>query len=319
MATFIIYRVAIINKAKEEQVLSRFNGENDLLEVCNQYYYSLRNNKTDYIDGHGNKRVFSISSEIDFLRTKRKLITHLNSAYTGDDPEIRNGNTNALNYKVSNTDLITRKLFSLFHIPKNSKYGYVVFENKANHGVKVIFERGFQSFLKASGYEDFKVVMTPALNYNYLSNFINNGALKKVRLIDNILKKDIQLALWGEVLPICSDDEIRELNFKKKSASEIAMVKKELFQMFFSSLNKYDKLCFINQYEVDDISFLINYNGESKTFYMKDRSRMRAIIDISNQLLYVDGNPTYDSMVKASLNLIDEILGVDSLGIDIAA
>ncbi|WP_147678889.1 hypothetical protein [Algibacter pacificus] len=311
--------MALVNKANDEQILSRFNGENDLLDVCNRFYYSLKNNKIEYFDNQGSKRVFSLNASIDFLRTDRVLVTKFNSAYTGDEFDVRNAVTSRLLHKVKTDELQTRSLFSLCHIPKNSKYGYIVFENKANHGAKVIFERGFQAFFKVSGYEDYKVVMTPALNYNYLSNFINNGVLKKVRLIDNILKKDIQLALWDEVLTICSDNEVRELNFKKKSASEIAMVKKELFQMFFSSLNKYDKLCFINQYEVDDISFLINYNGESKTFYMKDRSRMRAIIDVSNQLMYADGNPTYNSMVKASLNLIDEILGVDSLGIDIAA
>jgi len=317
MVKLTIYRVALVNKAKAEQILSRFNEENDLLEVCNQFYYSLKNNKIQYFDNQGNKRVFSLNSSIDFLRTERTLVTRFDSAYTGEEVCIRNADTNSLNYMVNKDELQSRSLFSLCHIPKNSKYGYVVFENKANHGVKVAFERSFQDFLKASGYEDFKVVMTPALNYNYLSNFINNGVLKKVRLIDNILNKNVQLTLWNHVDSTCNG--IREFNFKKKSASEIAMIKKELFQMFFSSFNKYDKLCFVNQYEVDDISFLINYKGESKTFYMKDRSRMRASIDISNQLMYVDGKPTYDSMVKASLNLIDEILGVDSKGIDIAA
>lgn len=311
------FRVALVNHAKEEQILSRFNGENDLLEICNQYYHSLRKDRIEYLDSRGKKRAFSISSKIDFLRTERTLVTNFDSAYTGEEVCIRNAETNSLNYKVNKDELQSRSLFSLCHIPKNSKYGYFVFENKANHGVKVEFERAFQAFLKASGYEDFRIIITPALNYNYLSNFIIRGELKKVRLIDNVLKRDIQLALWNKVLPACSDNDIRELNFKRKIATEIEMVKKELFQMFFSGVNKHNKLCFINQYEVDDISFLINYKGESKTFYMKDRSRMRSIVDVSNQLEYIEGNSTYDSIVKVSINLINEILGSDSL--DVAA
>ncbi|KAA5827674.1 hypothetical protein FPF71_02195 [Algibacter amylolyticus] len=313
----IIYRVALLNKANEEQVLSRFNGENDLFTVCNHYYHSLKKNRLDYIDSQGNKRVFYINSEIDFLISERTLITYFDSAYTGDEPEIRNGKTNALNYKVSNTELITKKLFSLFYIPENSKYGYVIFENKAKHGVKVMFERQLQAFLKTSGYIDYRVVLTPALNYNYLSNFINNGLLKKVRLIVNVLKKDIQLTLWNDVDYFCTDKDIREFNFKSRSRNTI--LKDELYNLFFSRLNSYDKIHFMNKYDVDDISFEINKKGETKTFYIKDRSRMRSIIDVYDLLEYVDSDPTYSSMIEVSLSMIKQIIGFNSLNFEEAA
>lgn len=317
MYNFTIYKVAILNKAKEEQLLNRFNGENDLLEICNQYYNSLRKNNKDYIDNQGNKRVFSISSKIDFLRTERMLITHFDSAYTGDEPEIRNGETNTLNYKVSNTELITRKLFSLCYIPKNSKYGYVVFETKTKHGVKIMFERQLQAFLKSAGYNDYRIILTPALNYHYLSNFINSGKLKKVRLIDNILKEDIQLTLWDEVNSTCNDKDIRELNFKNRSQNTLC--KDELHKLFFSKLIRYDKVCFMNKYNVDDISFEINNRGTTKTFYIKDRSRMRSIIDVSQLLEYADGEPLYNSMIEVAMTSIKEILGFNSLNLNEAA
>ena len=313
MATFIIYRVALVNKAKEEQVLSRFNGENDLLDVFSQYYYSLRKNKTDYVDSQGNKRVFSISSEIDFLRTKRILITHFDSAYTGDEPEIRNADTNSLNYKVSNTELITRKLFSLFRIPKNSNYGYVVFENKSKHGVKVIFERRLKLFLKESGFEDYQILMTPGLNFSYLSNMIEKGKLKKVRLIKYRLAQDVQLSLWNDVNLNSDDQDIRELKFKSKTNNDA--YKNELYKLFFSKTNKEDKIHFMNEFEVDEISFEINHNGSSKTFYLKEKSSMRANIDVSNRLDFIDGEATYDSMTKVAIELVNEILGFDSSGL----
>lgn len=317
MATFIIYRVALFNKAKEEQVLSHFNGENDLLEVCNQYYYSLKKNKADYMDSQGNKRVFSISSEIDFLRTERMLITHFDSAYTGDEPEIRNADTNALVHKVSKTELITRKLFSLCYIPKNSKYGFVVFETKANHGVKVMFESQLQAFLKTSGYEDYRVTLTPALNYNYLSNFITKGKLKKVRSIENTFKEEGQLSLFGEEVTPLVLQRANEVKFKNKR--DILIIKNELYNLFFSELKEYDKINFMNTHESDEVSFEISYNGSTKIFYIKDRSRMRPIINISKLLEYVDGEPLYNSMIEAAMSSIREILGFNSLDLDEAA
>ncbi|WP_157811570.1 hypothetical protein [Lacinutrix sp. Bg11-31] len=309
--------MALVNKAKEEQVLSHFNGENDLLEVCNQSYYSLRKNKADYMDSQGNKRVFSISSEIDFLRTERMLITHFDSAYTGDEPEIRNGETNTLNYKVSNTELITRKLFSLCYIPKNSKYGYVVFETKAKHGVKIMFERQLQTFLKSAGYNDYRIVLTPALNYNYLSNFIINGKLKKVRLIENTFKEPVQLSLFREVATDLVSQSAREIKFKSKT--EIYVIKNELYNLFFSESNEHDKINFMNINGIDDVSFEISCNGSTKIFYTKDRSRMRPIINVSKLLEYVDGEPLYNSMIEVAMTSIKEILGFNSLDIDKAA
>jgi len=64
MYNYTIYRVALFNTAKEEQVLSRFNGENDFLKICNQYYNSLQKKKVDYFDNKGQKRVFSIISNL---------------------------------------------------------------------------------------------------------------------------------------------------------------------------------------------------------------------------------------------------------------
>ncbi|AXO81069.1 hypothetical protein DZC78_11965 [Olleya aquimaris] len=310
-----IYRVALVNKAKEEQTLSLFNGENDLLEICNKYYYSLRKDRIKYFDARGGERTFSISSKIDFLRIDRTLITSFDSAYTGEEVCIRNAKTNNLNYRVNKDELQSRTLFSLFYIPKNSKYGYVVFESKANHGVKIAFERGFQSFLKVSGYEDYRLIMTPTLNYNYLSNFIIKGKLKKIRLIENVIKKDVQLTLWDNVSS--NGKDIRE--FGLLGNSDHAICKDELYKLFFSKLNKNEKIQFRDNYIVDEISFEMNYKGASKVFYIKERNSMRPLIDVSKDLVYVEGEPTYDSMVKASINLISEILGNNLLDLSIAA
>lgn len=68
----------------------------------------------------------------------------------------------------------------------------------------------------------------------------------------------------------------------------------------------------MNQYEVDEISFEINHNDSSKTFYLKNRNKMRSTIDVSNRLEYIDSQPTNASMKKVSTELIQEILGYGS-------
>ncbi|WAC00798.1 hypothetical protein N7U66_10875 [Lacinutrix neustonica] len=305
MINYTIYRVTLINKDNEDQVLNYFNGEKDFLEVCNQFYESLRENKVDYFDSKGNKRTFSISSNIDYQINERLLISHIDSGYTGENLEIRS-EQNKLNYPVNKTEFQSRKVFSLFYVPKNSKYGYVVYENKPKHGVKVIFERQLQKFLKELGYQDYRVVMTPGLNFNYLSNMVENGKLKKVRLINYRLSSDIQLSLWKNVNLKSDDQDVREIKFKSKT--ENSLFKKELYDLFFSKINKSEKIRFMNQYEVDEISFEVNHNGASKTFYIKDKACMRANVDVSKRLDIINGEATYESMKMIGVVLIKEIL-----------
>jgi hypothetical protein len=312
MKNFTVYRLRILNNSEEEQLLSQFNGTNDLLEEFYLYYQRLSKENVDYFDSKGNKRTFSITTEIEFVKEERKLISDLDSAYTGEEFEIRNGNSNNLNYLVSENELQSRKMFSFIHIPKNSKKGYVVFENKSKHGVKIIFEREFNRFLKERGYEKFSLIMTPGLNFNYLSSMIEKGKLKKVRLIDYRYSNEVQLSLWGNInLNInINGEEIRELKFNSKT--ENSLFKNELYKLFFSKIDMEEKIIFMNQYDVDEISFEINYNDSSKTFYLKDKNKMRANIDISNKLEYLDSEPTYSSMKKVALELIHEILGYGS-------
>ncbi|PIB32963.1 hypothetical protein BFP78_01485 [Gaetbulibacter sp. 5U11] len=316
MYTYTIYRVALLNKAKEEQVLSRFNGETDFLKICNQYYYALQKQKIDYYDNRGNKRAFSITSDIEFNENNRIVVSYLDSAYSGESLEIRS-QLNNLNYVVKEEELQSRRVFSYIHIPKSSKSGYLVFESKANHGVKQVFERQLQKFLNESGYQDFRVKITPGLNFNYLSNMIDKGKLKKVRLINYGLLQDVQLNLFDNLDLYSDDEDVRELMFKTKTENK--KIKYELGRLFFSNLNKDEKISFFKQYLVDEIAFEICHNGSSKTLYIKDKSKMRSNIDVSRRLEFEGGLPKYSSMKKVALDLIHEILDYDSLSLSEAA
>ena len=304
---FIIYRISIKNKRKEEQILNYFNGQEDFLDVCNDYYVSLKEEKVTYFDNSGNKRTFSITSKIVRNDKERLLVTHFDSAYTGKEIDIRDGNSNLLNYAVGKDELQSRKLFSHAYFPSNAKYAYIVFENKSNLGVKVIFEQELQKFINRSGFTDFRVKLEPALNFQYLSNILDKGKLKKVRLINYRYSNEMQLSLWNKLELNSKDQEVRELKFSNHTENDL--FKFELFKLFFSQLHVDEKIVFMSKYEVDEISFEINYKGSSKTFYLKNKNRMRANIDVSNRLKYLGGEPTYESMKDVSLDLIHETIG----------
>ncbi|WP_347923087.1 hypothetical protein [Pontimicrobium sp. SW4] len=308
MKNFTIYRLAILNKAKEEQVLNYFNGDIDLFKEFEAYYKSLSLNIIAYQDNKGNKRTFSITSEIKTNFEERIIIANLDSAYTGDTCDVRNGDSNSLDYIISKDQLQSRKMFSLLYIPKGLKHGYVVFENKSKHGVKIVFEREFNRFLKEKGYDDFRLIMSPGLNYNYLNNMIEKGKLKKVRLINYRLSDGVQLSLWRNLNNSQKGTEhTEELKFSSKVENDF--YKKELSNLFFAKVDLNEKVYFVNQFEIDEISFEINYNNSSKTFYLKDRKKMRSNIDVSGRLKFVGDEATFESKKRVALELINEIMG----------
>jgi len=306
MTNFVTYRIALSNKAKEEQYLNYFNGNNDLLDVTKQFYESLSNEKIEY-DINGNKRTLCVSSKIEILEEERCLISRLDSAYTGEELEIRNGSTNKLAYSVGKAELQSRQMFSLFHIPKNKKYGYIVLEKKANHGVKSILEKELNKFLKERGFLDFRLEMTPALNFNYLSNMIKNGRLKKVSLINKEFSQPTQLSLFGVENKLLEGFDVHELKFNSKSNCK--SIKDELYKMFYTNNRAEGKLIFRRSFESDEISFVINFRNSSKTFYIRDKGKMRPNIDVTKRLEFIGDIPTHESMIKVAIELIYEIQG----------
>lgn len=308
MTNFVIYRIALSNKAKEEQYLNYFNGSNDLLEVMKQFYQYLVNEKVEY-NIQGKKRILSVSSKIEILEEERCLASILDYGQTGEYSEIRKGDTHKLLHPVNKSDVQIRKLFSLIHVPKNKKYGYAIFEKKANYGVKTIFEKEINKFLKVKGFLDFKLEMTPGLNYNYLSNMIKKGSLKKINLINKEFSVPTQLSLFGFKNRLLEGLDVREFKFKSKTNCK--SIKSELYNMFYSDKTINDKLIFRGNLESDEISFVINYKNSSKTFYIRDKERMRSNIDVTNRLDYENEIPSYESMIKVALELIYEIQGFD--------
>ena len=52
------------------------------------------------------------------------------------------------------------------------------------------------------------------------------------------------------------------------------------------------------------ISFIINLNGSTKTFYIKNKDKIRSNINVSHLIEFEDGEPTIQSLVRISLEII---------------
>lgn len=129
-----------------------------------------------------------------------------------------------------------------------------------------------------------------------ISNFFKFGRLKEFRLIDSTVKpidKFINMNLGRE-------ERVIKLN-NAENSEPIKNVLVELFDNFSPE----SRICFLNHGEFDEISFIITHNGISKTFYVKDKEKIRASLNVSKMVEFKDGEATFDSLIKICLELID--------------
>lgn len=125
-----VYRFSLLNKVKEQQVLSFFNEEEDLLDTMDDFCGYIHKNIRDYIDNQGKYRTFTLSNLQKKDSENRIISGHFDSAYTGEKGKVKDRKTNSLKFDINEKDLFSKEFFYLIHVPKNSKFGFLIVQKK---------------------------------------------------------------------------------------------------------------------------------------------------------------------------------------------
>lgn len=288
MINLSVYRFMLLNKAKEQQVLSFYNEEEDLLDTMNDFCGYIHKNIRDYIDAQGKYRTFTLSHRQKKDSAIRIISGHFDSSYTGEKGKIKDRKTNQLKFKILEKDLFSKEFFYLIHVPKGSKFGFLIVEKKENHGVKTIFENAFNNFMRSKGVSNYLLQLRQAPPRYFIENYLEFGKLKEFKLIENDL-------LLGR------EERVFKLNNIMGEGQNLKDVLLELFKTFSSSN---EKIPFLNKGEYDEITFVLGINSSTKTFYVKNQEKIRSNIDVTSLVEYDGGEPTKESLIKISLDII---------------
>lgn len=288
MINLSVYRFTLLNKAKEQQVLSFYNEEEDLLDTMNDFCGYIHKNIRDYIDAQGKYRTFTLSHRQKKDSTIRIISGYFDSSYTGEKGKIKDRKTNQLKFKIIEKDLFSKEFFYLIHVPKGSKFGFLIVEKKENHGVKSIFENAFNNFMRSKGVSNYLLQLRQAPPRYFIENYLEFGKLKEFKLIENDL-------LLGR------EERVFKLNNIMGEGQNLKGILLELFNTFSSSI---EKIPFLNKGEYDEITFVLGINGSTKTFYVKNQEKIRSNVDVTSLVEYDEGEPTMESLIKISLDII---------------
>ncbi len=111
-----IYRFSLLNKAKEQQVLSFYNEQEDLLDTMNDFCDYIHKNIRDYVDNQGKYRTFTLSDRQLKDTDSRTISGSFDSAYTGERSKIKERETNRLKFDIKKNDLVSKDFFYLIHV-----------------------------------------------------------------------------------------------------------------------------------------------------------------------------------------------------------
>lgn len=296
MVNLNIYRFELLNKAKEQQVLSFYNEEEDLLDTMNDFCSYIHENIRKYIDNQGKYRTFTLDNIQKKDSEERIISGYFDSAYTGEKGKVKDGSTNCLKFDIFKKDLVSKDFFYLIHVPKGAKQGFLIVEKKENHGVKQIFEKAFNKFMQFKGVSNYHLDLKQAPPRYFIKNFLEYGILKEFRLIDGDESDNVGNINLGK----------EERIFKPKGISNEGKELKSILVTLFNSVVPTDeRIPFLDKGEFNEIAFVLEYGRASKTFYIKNKDKIRSNVDVTSLIEFEDGEPTTDSLIRISLGLIN--------------
>jgi hypothetical protein len=255
-------------------------------------------NVKKYTDTQGKFRTFSLAN-FQNLDSKKRIITcSIDSAYTGENGKIIDSVTKNLKCDIYKRDLFSKKFFCCIHVPKNSKFGFLIVEKKENHGVKQVFENSFNEFMRLKGVSTYSLQLKQAPPRYLIKQFLEHGKLKEFRLIDGGFPDELETVNFS----LGKEERI----FKQIGSTSTGQELKEaLVKLYKSSPSIDNKIPFLSEGNFDEISFVLEYERVSKTFYVKRQEKIRSNVDVTKLIKFEEGEPTFESLIKVSLDLIN--------------
>jgi len=305
------YGIKIENRNGDPQLLSRFNGADDFLDFIDRFCTHIFENVNNFNSLSGERRLhLTLSSPHTREDEHRCVYGQISTGVSGDKYEIVNLDTNDTEMEVEENHAAFKSLFFYFHIPVGRNIGYLVLQRKAKYGVKTVITKAIVSFLRQEGYMDSRFKIKNFLHNRVYRRMLEFGSLKKVDLI----KRKIPNSLEQYIENGREQDEIPGvLKTTFQSGTSLPhMWKTYLDRLFNHHGNDNDRVEIDNLDEnYDEIDFTLELNGKRKTFHVVHKNRIQPDVDVTANIERESGEPTIESLIQQSRELIEELLEVN--------
>lgn len=302
-----IFKFSVSNKNGEKHFLANLPGNIDFQDLFEEFCEDIFSNIKNFNE-QGKDKSLTLKEPHKINDEKRCVFGRFDAGTTGDPVDINDPETNKTNYSVSSNELQARILNFYAQIPKNKQEGYIILQRKSTHSIKKSFEDCFNNFLVRKGFQGenrIKIKLSHAPNLKLMRRMMEAGELKEINLERNIIPNS-----FSELFEGGSDSNLgtitTQLKFNKTA------IKDNFKQVLYSIYNKSytgDEQVEIEGNFYDEVSFTFYLDKVTKTFYVKDKSKIRSEIDITSMVDNdsLRGEIPLEKFVEISIKLILEI------------
>jgi len=296
------FKFSILNKNGEKYFLANLPGNIDFQELFEDFCQDILS-KTRKFNENGKDKSLTLREPHKVDKDQRCIFGKFDAGTTGDPVNINNPETNETNYSVNANEIQARILNFYIQIPKTKQDGFLVLQRKSTHSIKKSLEDNFNIFLIKKGF-DIKFKLNPAPNFKLLEKMMENGELKEINLEKKLVANSFT-GLFEDSLISDLGSTITQIKFEKEAIKQ--PFKEKLKSLYIKNYKDFEQIE-IEGNLFDEVSFTFHLNKVTKTFYIKDKSKIRSEIDITSMIENdYSGEIPLKQFVEISKKLISEI------------
>jgi len=305
------YVVKILDNNRNQQILSHFNGTDDFLIIIKNYLNTIFTNIRAETDSSGTASLhLTLESPAIVDDDNRRIYGYFSSGISGDKYKIRDLETQDNLLDVEKGHAAFRNLFFYMQIPDGRNSGALILQRNAKYGIKTIFKKTINRYLKEQGYQIYKVEVDNILHSLVYSRMIENGNLKKVELIKKRIPSTLEEYYENDGNPKEISGTLRiSMSSRESLPTAYRSLVDRLFRGFDTAHERVE-ISGIDE-EFDEIEFELELNGKKKTFYVANQQRIQPDVDVTSQLEFnPDGTPTIESLLTQCEELVQDIIEI---------
>lgn len=302
---FSTYLLKIKDKRGNDQLLERFNGNDDFFEVFISYLNDIFRNIVALTDTTGANTIhFTLETPPVIDRTRRVIYGYFSSGLGGEEYPIKDIEENRVVYNVQRNQAAFRTIFYYISMPRGRLSGSIILQRRSKFGIKGVFKNTLSRYFTEHGYQLNKIHVNNILHSQVYHRMITDGNLKRV----DFIRRRIPTTIEGLFLNNGNPDTIPgTLKTSLLSATSLPMAMRLYVDRLFRRNNVRIELDGIDE-DFDEIEFELELNGKKKSFYIANRNRIQPDIDVTNQLIYEDLIPTLASLVAQAEEMVQDLV-----------
>lgn len=301
------YILKIRDRQSNDQILNRFNGEDDFLRLMENYLNSIFENILATADTNQTTAIhLTLDAPPSVNIENRSIHGFFSTGISGEQYDIKDVQSRETIVEVQRNHAAFRNIFFYLKIPTERDNGALILQRKAKFGIKTILKKTLNRYVKGQGYQNYTVYLNNVVHGRVYRTMITQGNLKQVDFIKRRLPSSIEAYYNNDM----REEQIPGiLKTSMLSPTSLPQNYKNFVNDLFTNPDRERiEIDGIDE-DFDEVEFELELNGKRKKFYVKHKNRIQPDIDVTADVeLSEQGEPTIESLIRISEELIVDIV-----------